>query len=467
MTDQLSAPRHNFADSPHKPGSVKEMIAIAFPMVISFACDTVMTFTDRLFLSRLGPEHMSAAMAGGISVFMMMSFCMGLVGYTTALAAQYLGAREKSQCSKVLTQAMIIVIAAYPLLIALRPLAHELFSLFGISSAQLALQKDYFDILMFGVALSLGRHALSSYFSGIGRTQVVMAASLLAMVVNVLLNYCLIYGQFGFPALGIKGAAIGTIAASACAVLLLSAVYLGHTNAREFGVWNSVVFDRAVMKKLLRYGYPAGMEFALNILAFSGMVFLFQGQGPADAAAITIVFNWDMVTFVPLLGIEIGVTSLVGRYIGAKRIPYVYRSVRSGLKLGLAYAALMLVIFICLPQQLVHLFRPDIPSEIFTQALPLAVSMVKLVSLYVVAEVLLIVYIGALRGAGDTLGAMVISVGIHWVIVAALYIILRVIQLPTYYAWAAMVGIFILLSGLPYLRYRQGGWKKIHLIEQG
>lgn len=174
------------------PGGIWEMTMIALPMVVSFACDTAMTFTDRLFLSRVSPVHMNATMAGGISYFLMMSFFLGLIGYVTALVAQYLGAGQKFQCSKVLTQAGIIILFAYPLLLASRPVFLHVISSFGFSSQQLVLQKEYFNLLMLGTVFSLGRHALSSFFSGIGHTRQVMLASLLAMAVNCSLNYCLI-----------------------------------------------------------------------------------------------------------------------------------------------------------------------------------------------------------------------------------------------------------------------------------
>ncbi len=456
---------HKMINSMKSSGGIWEMTMIALPMVVSFACDTAMTFTDRLFLSRVSPVHMNATMAGGISYFLMMSFFLGLIGYVTALVAQYLGAGQKSQCSRVLTQAGIIILFAYPFLLVTRPVFLHVISGFGVSSEQFILQKDYFNLLMLGTVFSLGRHALSSFFSGIGHTRHVMLASLLAMVVNCSLNYCLIFGNFGFPQMGIKGAALGTILASLSAYVFLLVIYCGKKNREEFGVRNSFSFNSAVMMKLLRFGYPAGVEFALNILAFSGIVFLFHAQGAVTATALTIVFNWDMVTFVPLIGIEIGVTSLVGRYKGAGQLAIVQRAVRSGLQLGLMYSFLMLIIFVIFPEQLVNFFRPDVGNEIFSAARPLAVSMVKLVAIYVIAEAFLIVFIGALRGTGDTFWAMVISVSIHWIILGVLYGALNYFHVRAFVAWGILVGIFTLMSILPYWRYRHGAWKEIKVVE--
>ena len=84
----------------HKPGGIREVLILALPMIISTACDGIMTFTDRLFLARVGSEQMNAAMGGGVTLQMLMFFFVGLTGYSTALVAQYFGAGEKHNASK-------------------------------------------------------------------------------------------------------------------------------------------------------------------------------------------------------------------------------------------------------------------------------------------------------------------------------------------------------------------------------
>lgn len=450
----------------HPPGGIMEMITIALPMVVSFACDTVMIFTDRLFLSKLGPGHMNAAMGGGLSIFMMMAFFLGLVGYTTALVAQYFGAEQKDHCPRVLTQAFVIIGCAYPILLLARPAAHFLFSQAHLDPEQLILQIQYFDLLMFGAIFSLARQALASYFSGIGRTLIVMVASISAMMINGVTNYGLIYGHFGLPILGIQGAALGTIIANACGCLVLWMAYVHREHAKTFAVRQSFVFDSRIMSKLWRFGYPTGIEMALNILLFTLIVMMLHGQGFVAATATTIALNWDMVTFVPLMGFEIGVTSLVGRYLGAKQMGIAQRAVISGLKLGCGYSIFLVVLFVIFPRPLVEFFRPDMASDVFSEAIPLAVSMIKLIPLYVTAVVVMIVYVGALRGAGDTFWAMLITVGIHGIIAAAIFVTLYWMHGTTYAGWVTMIVAFLAVCWLPLWRYRLGKWKDIHLVDE-
>jgi MATE family multidrug resistance protein len=446
-------------------GSVGEMLGIALPIVMSQACDTVMTFTDRVFLAKLGPELMSAAMGGSITVLMMITFFMGLTGYSTALVAQYYGAAQKRMSAVTTSQALLISIIAYPVLLLARPLGYHFFSLMGIAENQLVPQTLYFNILMFGTVITLIRNSLNCFFSGIGRTRIVMLSSIMVMIVNVGVNYVLIFGKFGFPAMGIKGAAYGTIIASFTGIMVLIFAYLEPKIKKEFEVIKAFKLNVKVLRKLLFFGYPAGLEFFMNFLAFTILIFIFHSHSPVTAAASTIMFNWDMVSFVPLIGIEIAVTSLVGRYMGAKQPDIAYKSTISGIKSGILYSVGILILFLFIPGVLVKMFEPAGESAVFAQAFPIAKSMLRIASVYVLLEVVIIAIIGALRGAGDTHWAMRVSIAIHWLFVPVLYVMLHVLNMTPVQGWIALVIIFLLFGFLFYRRFRQGKWREIKVLD--
>jgi MATE family multidrug resistance protein len=292
-----------------------------------------------------------------------------------------------------------------------------------------------------------------------------MIASFAAMLTNVGLDYVFIFGKCGFPSLGIHGAAYATIIGGAVGLSILFAAYFDQGNRREYSIETSFHFDRMLAGKLLRFGYPTGIEMCLNIIAFNAMVMTFHSLGPAAATAATLVFNWDFVSFVPLIGIEIGVTSLVGRYMGAQHPEKAHRSVISGLKLGMIYSAFVFVFFAGFPGMLVNVFRPSAASAVFSAAVPMAVFMVRLASVYVLVETMLCVFIGALRGAGDTFWAMRMSVILHWLMVVVLALILRVLHLPPEIGWTAMVFFFLVFSAVVFMRYREGKWRNIRIVE--
>lgn len=452
-----------FADY-YKAGGVKELLIIALPMVVSTAADGVMTFTDRLFLARVGSEHMNAAMGGGVAMQMLSFFFVGLIGYATALVAQYFGAKQKNYTTVATFQAIIITILAWPIILLIKPLTIGFFHFMHIPQSQIGYQIEYLNILAWGSIFGLLRHTLSCYFSGIGRTKIVMRATLLAMLVNVGLDYVLIFGRLGIPAMGVRGAALATILGSLSATLVLAVAYLKRANRMEFGVMQSFRYSWEIMRKLLYYGYPAGLELFLNFFALVTMISLFHSEGDYVATASTIMFNWDLVSFIPLLGIEIAVTSLVGRYMGAGRPQVAHRSALSAIKTGMFYSVVILILFVFIPETLVRVFHPQISTATFNQAVPIAVSMIRIAAIYVLAEAVMVAMVGALRGAGDTHFTMIVSVAGHWLFVPVVFITLKVFKLSVPISWLAMVLSFLLFCLVLIVRFRTGKWKTIRVI---
>jgi MATE family multidrug resistance protein len=339
------------------------------------------------------------------------TFFIGLTGYTTPLVAQYFGAEQEKKCAVVVTQAIIISVVAYPIMLAFIPIGHWLFNIVGHSQEQQELAQVYFDILMLGTLLAIVRNSLNGFFCGIGRTRIVMISSLTTMSINVAVNYMLILGKGGFPVMGIRGAAIGTIIGSTSGLMVVIVGYiLYHKCHRKFEISRSLRFDWLIMKKLLRFGYPGGLEFFFNLMAFDLIVLLFHSYSLEVAASVTIALNWDLASFIPLIGVNIGVTSLVGRYMGAGLPDHAHRTTKSGLILVSVYAVFMLGLFVLFPQPLVSLFLSEAETE--KNFSGLAEYMVRMIAVYVIADGFALVYSGALRGSGDTFWAMVISVSL-------------------------------------------------------
>lgn len=441
-----------------RAGSIREMMEVSLPMVVSLSCDTLMIFTNRLFLSRVSPDAMNASMGGGIAAFQCSSFFVGLIGFTTALVAQQYGAGERGRASRAAFQSMLVALAVWPLLALLAPFADSLFNNLGLEPGQARMQGEYFAILIMGSGLNLLRGALGGFFCGIGRTRIVMLSAFCALAVNACASWVLIFGHLGFPAMGIRGAGLGAVMGAFAGVAVLAAAYLERENRKIFKVVDSFKYDRPLMISLLRFGYPAGLELLLNLLAFNAIIVLLHSQGPVTATAATILFNWDLISFLPLVGIEIGVTSLVGRYVGARDLPAARRSARSGLRLTWGFAALLIPLYAGVPQVLVGLFEPAAADPVFTLAAPLAGSLLRLAALYVVSNGILLVYAGALRGSGDTFFTMLMTVSLHWAMALGMYVALKIFNATPLQAWALVVCIFTFFPALLWLRWRSGRW---------
>jgi MATE family multidrug resistance protein len=460
MTKKISLKAHYY-----NKGGIQEMLIIALPMVVSYACDVVMQITDRLFMAEIAPEAMNAVLGGGLSVLVLSFFFVGVLSFTTSLVAHYYGAGLKINSAKVLTQAFILVLIAYPLILLLRPLGLLFFQFMKVTPEQLVYQVQYFNIMVYGILFSLLRTAFTGYFSGIGNTHTVMIATSVTMVANVGLNYVLVFGKLGFPTMGIQGVAIGTVMASALGTIVFIWRYFSAKNAIEFEVKKSFRFDWRIMKKLLYYGTPQGTEMFVNMLAFNVLVFIFQSQGNIIATATTITFNWDYISFIPLIGIEIAIMSLVGKYMGAKDVKSAVRSTFSGLKAGLLYSLVCLILFVWVPEPLVYMFKGNTDDAMFHQIAPLAIQMLQLASLYVLFDAIMVCLVGALRGAGDTYWTMWASITAHWSMAIVAYIMFEFFGYHVISVWLAVIVVIIVFAMVLLHRFFQGKWKKINVLK--
>lgn len=447
-------------------GGIKEMLFIALPMIASYACDVVMQFTDRLFLSRLAPEAMNAALGGGTTALVLSHFFVGLISFSTGLVAQYLGANQKNNSAKVLTQAIFLALAAYPVILLIKPLGIYFFQAMQITKEQFYYQQQYYNILVFGSIFTLMRTAFACFFSGIGKTKIVMQASMVTMLVNVGVNYVLIFGKFGFPEMGIRGAATGTIIATVSGVVVFFVKYFGQKNRSGFNVMHSLRFDWAITKKLFYFGSPQGVEMLVNMFAFNILIFIFQAQGNVISTATTITFNWDYISFIPLVGIEVAATSLVGKYMGARKVNLASKTAYSGLTVALLYSFACLIIFVFIPGPLVQVFKTGDGAGVFEQAVPIAKRMVQLAALYVLFDAVLVCFIGALRGAGDTHWTMWASIIVHWCMVVAAYLMFNVFNFNVIAVWFVVVSIVIVFAFVVFARFLRGKWKTIRMVEE-
>jgi multidrug resistance protein, MATE family len=413
------------------------------PMVVSQGAFALMIFTDRYFLAQLGPVHMAAALGGGVAWFFSISLLNGILAYATALVAQYLGAKELHKCSRVITQGIIMALASTPLLILVGFAMRNIFAGMGHAPDQVELEKTYYTILMFCSVTILIKVCLSTFFSGIGRTRVVMICDVLGILLNIPLSWCLIFGKAGLPTLGIAGAAYGTVISTVFTIVIYLLFYLAKENRELFKINSSFVFDRGITGRYLRLGFPSGLEMFLNVAAFNLFLLMFQSYGIVEAASATIVFNWDILSFVPLLGLNIAVMSMIGRFVGAGDMHKANEVTTAGYILGIGYSLFLALNFLVFRDVLVEIF---IFYEEDADAIrSLSRYMMVGLSCYVLCEGMLQVATGVLRGAGDTRWVMWASTSMHWAMLVIQFFIIKVFAFGPRFSW---IGFVIMILGL-------------------
>ncbi|MDC0362019.1 MATE family efflux transporter [Halioglobus sp.] len=437
--------------------TLRELLRLSLPMVVSQGAFAAMIFTDRLFMSFIDSAHIAAALGGGVASFVCFSLFMGLITYANALVAQYYGTGEYAKCPRVVTQGILIALASAPLLLLMGWYGGEAFKLMGHDSRQVPLESLYFQILMGGSVFTLIKACLASYFSGIGRTRVVMVADLLGALLNIPLSWMLIFGKWGMPEMGIAGAGLGTIAATLFSTGVFLLFYLSKTHRLQFSVKGSLVLDRSIMRRYLRLGMPSGLESFMNIATFNMFLLLFQSYGVVQGAAMAIVFNWDFLSFIPMIGLNIGVMSMIGRFVGAGEMGRTSQIISSGFIIAFSYSGILAIFFLLFRVELVEVFNTG--EENFADVRILATQMMIGLVTYMLADATILISGGVLRGAGDTRWIMVTSTSVHWLMLIAQYLVIVVYGCRPLISWWIFVVMLLVLAMLYLYRLAGGKWR--------
>ncbi len=441
-----------------------ELLRLSLPMVISQGAFAVMIFTDRYFMSQIEPVQMAAALGGGVAAFFSISLFLGLLSYANALVAQYYGAWQRDKCPRVVTQGFIIASLSMPVILLIMLMVGDIFASMGHEPRQVELERIYYRLLMLSSFIPLAKLCLASYFSGIGRTKVVMICDVLGMMMNVPISYVLIFGKFGFPAYGIAGAAYGTIISGAFALVLFLLFYFEKSNRAAFDILNSFRFDRRIMQRFIRLGLPSGLEMFINVAAFNLFLLMFQSYGIAEAAAASIVFNWDILAFVPMLGLNIAVISMIGRFVGARDMARANQVIAAGFLVSLTYTGVLAFLFIVYRIPLVQIFIS--PGKDYQAILELTSFMMIGLATYVMADAVRLVSSAVLRGAGDTRWLMASSAILYWTMLLAQYLIIKVYEFGPKASWIVFVIMIFSVTLVCLLRLRGGKWRTAEKLQK-
>ncbi|MFT7528859.1 MAG: MATE family multidrug resistance protein [Arenicella sp.] len=444
--------------------ALRTLLAISLPMVVSHGAFAIMIFTDRYFMSMISPTHLAASLGGGVASFFCLSLFIGVLSYANALVAQAYGAGKMGTCSQVLTQSVIMAVLCTPLLVLLAIVVAQLFGAIGHDPQQAQLEEIYFKVLMLGGLVTLVKVCLGSYFSGIGRTRNVMVADGLGVLLNIPLSYGLIFGRFGFPEMGIIGAGIGTVLGGLFTTLILAYYYFKREHRLTFLVAESFIFSEKLIRRHLKFGFPSGLEMFLNVAAFNLFLLMFQSYGVAQGAAAAIVFNWDILSFVPMIGLHIGIISLIGRYIGANEFNKAQDVIKSGFIIGLGYSSVLAIMFAVFREPLVELFiTPGLDSQ---EIRHLATYMMVGLACYAMADAIILVAGGVLRGAGDTKWLMITSVVLHWLMLIIQFFVIKVLNFDPLASWVVFVLMIIAIAGVYIWRLNGDEWRNPETIAQ-
>jgi multidrug resistance protein, MATE family len=447
-------------------GGAKEVWRVAYPLVLAQMSFTIQTFIDRLFLTWYSPEAVAGAVTGLFTVWCLIGLCTGTGEYVTAFIAQYLGAGRPWRVGPAVWQGIYFSLAAGLVVAALAPLAGPVFDLAGHPPELRSYEVTFARILLLGAFPVVLMATLSGFFAGRGQTAAVLYVNVVATVVNVVLDYLWIFGRGGFPRAGVAGAAYATVISQVVGSLVFLSLIFRRPFREAYRTLSGWRFEPALFLRLLRFGLPTGLQYSLEILAFAIFMMIVGRIGTDVLAASGIAFNLNMLVFMPMMGLSLGVSSLVGRYQGAGRPEVAERTVWSAFWLSFAYMSACGLLYVLGPGLLLAPYAAGADPESFPGIARIATALLRFVALYSIFDMMNLVFAAGLKGAGDTVYPLKLVVGLSWAaLLVPTYVLCVLGQGGVYVAWWCATAYVVFLGLLMLRRFRAGGWKSLRIIE--
>jgi MATE family multidrug resistance protein len=443
--------------------SLRFMLGLAGPMVLTTVSFTLLQFVDRIMVSKLGTAALAAVLPAGFTASISSAFVMGIFAGLGTFVSQCYGRGLKKECTSYLWQAVYMGTAFSLLILAIFwPLAPAIFRSFGHEPEVIELEVIYFRITLIGNIAVVFVWAGVQFFMGIHRPVLSMYAALIAQVVNLFMNYALIFGKFGFPEMGIAGSAWGTTIGIAVGGGIRMATFLSSSFRAEYGSISTMKPDFRKMADLLKVGLPAGIELAFSAGIWGTILFWLVGRfGKETQAATSAALACINLSTMPIEGIRPAITVAVGKSIGADKDHIAIKQTRLCLRIALIYMGVIGLTFLLFGRFFIGMWSAD------ENVILIGTEVLVFAAVYQLFFASRAVYSGALRGAGDTMWLAITALAAAAILALGGFVIIKVFpDFGSLGPWAAAT-LSIIAAGLSNrIRFKSGKWKQIDLFRR-
>jgi multidrug resistance protein, MATE family len=448
-----------------REGGGRELLQLAVPFILSSSFLTLQLVIDRALLTHASSDAVAAAMPAALLYWTPMALLQNIANYATTFVAQYLGAGRPERVGPSVWQAFYFGVLAGLCFLVLVPLASSIMALGGHSPSVQDLEARYFSILCFAALPALVVASVNSFFAGRGASWTVLLVDAAGMSVNIVLAYGLILGHWGLPAWGIEGAGWATVAGSSTSAVLALVLFLRRRYRQEFATLAGWRFDPELFHRLMRFGFPNGLLWMLDCVAFAVFIFLVGRLGDVELAASNVAFSIYMVAILPVFGLSQAISVLVGQRLGQDRPEVAARTVWTGFRLAFGYALVIAALYVLAPEPFMHFFRSHSDSKA-PLVMALVPTLLRFLAVYSAFDSMTIVFSFALRGAGDTRFVTVVALVLAWPLMV----------IPTWATWHyhwggvfwawSFASAYVVALGITFLlRFLSGKWKSMRVIE--
>lgn len=438
----------------------KGLWILALPAVGEMLLNTTVGMIDTAMVGRLGKEAVAAVGLANRLINIILGAFMAITIGTTAMVARYFGAEDQKKAADVLRQSIITsVLFALILGIPSYFLAKPLMKLVVFTGDNLVFEgaATYFRVMAASFIFLFLNLTASGALRGAGDMYAPLLVVSLTNIVNLIGNYFLIYGHGPFPCLGIYGAALATLISRAVATLVYGYMLFSGRGGFRIDWRGGIKLSKEILAPVFKIGIPAAVEQLVMRGGQFAYYFIIISLGTAAQAAHEVAINAESISFNPGFGFALAATTMVGQFLGANKPDLALRSGKEAAKIAVVMMTLLGLCFFLFPAFFVKLFVPN-----DQEVIDLASMCLKIVAFSEPFFAIVMVYAGALRGAGDTLAVMVYTIiGVWFLRIGLAYLFAIVLGFGLEGAWWAMNIDIVARCILLWHRFNSGKWREL------
>jgi len=398
----------------------KTNLKLSGPVIMGLLGHTFVAFADNIMVGQLGTAELAAVSLGNSFVFIAMSLGIGFSTAITPLVAESDGANDvkagRSALKHGLVLCTILGFALFGMILLMKPLMHHM----NQPQEVVELALPYLDVVAFSLIPLVIFQAFKQFSEGLSQTKYPMYATIVSNVVNITLNYLLIFGSFGFPKMGIVGAGIGTLISRIVMVVMiwyqLSSRKKFHDYVTHF---NFRLLELAKLKHILKLGFPSALQFFFEVAIFTSAIWLSGVLGKNAQAANQIALNLSSMTY--MVGMGLGVVAMirVGNQKGLKDYFNLRRIAQSVFLLTLFFEIIFAIFFLFgrdfLPT--IYLDTTDVVNQLDNiEVITLGAELLLIAAFFQISDGLQVAILGALRGLQDVNIPTLLIFIAYWVV---------------------------------------------------
>jgi len=435
-----------------RPPFSRAVWSLSLPLIFAEVSETLIHVIGTVFLTRVGVVEVGAVALADTVFELWAVLTLGLVDGLQILIARRIGQGRDQAVGETFNQGLgLMVVVSVGLTASLFWMAGPL-SDFLVSSDDVAIAVERFlRIIAFAIVFNALSLAYSALFVGLGKTRVLIWATLVLAVTNIALDYALVFGHFGFPALGIEGAAIGSLGAEIATCLFLTGYVILRVDCARYGIFRFARWNGATIGLLARLSWPIALEALLEGARWLVFFLIIERISPFALAESNLVYACFEVFLIPTGGFAETACSMVSNWVGQGRT-------RFGSLVREVTAASY---FITLPMALLALLFPGAVLSLLDIEGALkggGEASLRVVSLAMLIVIPAEMWAAAVIGTGDTFASFWIEAALTVVMIGGAWLAGSVLHLPLYYVWMSVPIAWLSCWILSYLWMRSGQW---------